>query len=196
MSFRTSRKATLLVLMVLSFSSAGHAHEGADHTALDLEKGAVPEGHHALVHPFMAHMGLPDGPGEISARVTSVEQRVDGSASGTYGFHIESGIVDGLGLHLRNDAIKFNPSTEMMLQYAVWRTPSKLSGVAVFGELEFPTGSTTDNRANGVFGVSGAYLFVPILAINSTIHYNPREKMTEWEIAFVSRLTKKYIPGI
>lgn len=189
-------RTVFVAIFLLSQASIAYAHEEGAQSALDLDSGSMPEGHHSMVHPFMAHMGLPDGPGEVSARVTSVEQRMDGVSQGTYAFHIESGVVDGVGIHLRNDAIKSNPSSEVMLQYAVWRTPSKLSGVAVFGELEFPTGNTTDNRTAGVLGVSFAYLDVPVLAVNSTIHYNPREKMIEWEIAFVTRVTKNIFPVV
>jgi hypothetical protein len=34
------------------------------------EPGAGEE--HAFLHPFLAHMGLPDGPGEVSMRVTPI----------------------------------------------------------------------------------------------------------------------------
>ncbi len=177
---------------------AGPNQAGHEHSELDLEKSvsAAPmaNNHHALVHPFLAHMGMPDGPGEINARIMSIEERNAGVASGTYGFHIEAGIIDRLGLHLRNDSIRTHSATEMMLQYAVLRSDDGLSGISVIGEVEFPTGSTADNRTKGLYGISFAYLQIPIFAINSVVHYNPVEKMVEWEISFVARMTQKIFP--
>ncbi len=170
---------------------------GTAHTELDPDKSVnspMAADHHALVHPFLAHMGMPDGPGEVSVRMMSIEERNAGIASGTYGFHIEAGIVDRLGLHLRNDAIRTHTATEMMLQYAVFRSDDGQSGISVIGEVEFPTGSTGDNRTQGLYGISFAYLRIPIFAVNSVIHYNPVEKMVEWEISFVGRLTKNIFP--
>ncbi len=183
------------IFFTLSLSSVGQAHEDAEHkkSGWDLDKAVEVSDHHALVHPFATHMGMPDGPGEMSARITSIEQRSDGAASGTYGFHIEAGIADRLGLHLRNDAVKFQDYTELMLQYAVLRSDSGLNGISLIGEVEFPTGSTT-KTTNGAVGISFAYIVLPVLAVNSVIHYMPRSKDTEWEISFVGRLTEKIFP--
>lgn len=150
--------------------------------------------HHAFVHPFLAHMGMPDGPGELSVRIMSAEERNAGAAAGTYGFHAETGITDRLGLHLRNDAVKTHSKTEMMLQYAVLRSDDNSSGISFVAEIEVPTGSTTSNRIENMFGVSFAYLWIPIFAVNSTVHYSPDDKKAEWEISFVGRLTEKIYP--
>ncbi|MDD4976034.1 MAG: hypothetical protein PHY93_16890 [Bacteriovorax sp.] len=189
---------TIFVATVLSllFFSVGHANENAEHehSNWDLDKATVqPMDHHAFVHPFLTHMGMPDAPGELSARIMSVEQRSNGSSSGTYGFHLETGIIDRLGLHLRNDAVKFHDSTEMMLQYAVLRSDSGLNGVSLISEVEFPTGPTKVKTKGGV-GVSAAYILQRVLALNSVIHYMPSEKATEWEISLASKLTDKIFP--
>ena len=182
--------------------ASDNKHKSAEHTdnsVWDIEKQVktadAPAGnHHSFVHPFLAHMGMPDGPGEISARIMSIEERNAGIASGTYGFHIEAGIVDRLGLHLRNDAVKTHSKTEMMLQYAVLKSNDGLSGISFIAEMEFPTGSTSNNRIEGLYGISFAYLWIPVLAVNSVIHYNPNEKMVEWEISFIGKLTEKIFP--
>ena len=186
---------SVALFSVLSLSSIGHAHEdaGDKHSELDLDKPVQMSDHHAFVHPFLTHMGMPDEPGELSTRIMSVEQRNDGSSSGTYGFHLETGIVDRLGLHLRNDAVKFKNSTELMLQYAVLRSDSGQNGVSIIGETEFPTGSTNE-KTKGVVGVSFAYILVPAFAANSVIHYIPSEKAVEWEISLASKLTEKIFP--
>lgn len=181
----------LITFLALILSAMGHTNEA--HSHWDLDKATPVNDHHALVHPFLTHMGMPDGPGEMNTRITSVAQRSDGSVSETYAFHLEAGIVDRLGLHLRNDAVKFNKSSELMLQYAVLRSDSGLSGVSLIGEVEFPTGPTTEKATEGV-GVSFAYVLLPVLAINSVVHYIPRNKLTEWEISFLGKLTEKIFP--
>ena len=148
--------------------------------------------HHTFVHPFVAHMGMPDEPGEVSVRVMSVAERNAGLVSGTYGFHLEAGVSDRLGLHLRNDAVATHNRTEMMLQYAVLKSGE--NGIALIGEVEFPTGPTTDNQKKYLYGVSFAYTWETLVSVNSVAHYRPQEKMTEWEIAFVSRLNEKIYP--
>lgn len=187
-----------MALNALLINSLTMADEGQHSSGWDVEKQASSTtkagDHHAFVHPFLAHMGMPEGPSEVSVRLMSVEERNVGVAGGTYGFHFEVGIIDRLGLHLRNDAVKTHSKTEMMLQYAVLKSNDGLSGISLVAELEFPTGSTLSNRTEGLYGVSFAYLWVPALAINSTIHYNPDEKAAEWEIAFVGRLTEKIFP--
>ena len=190
-------KYIFFAVILLSLSSSrgfAHGEDSKSSPGLDMDKTQA-MGHHALVHPFLAHMGMPDEPGEISARVNAIEQRSDGVASGTYGFHIETGIVDRLGLHLRNDALSTHANSELMLQYALLRSSDNQSGVALIGEWEFPTGATTET-GQGLVGVSFAYVVVPVLAINSTIHYSLREKMIEWEISFLAPLTEKIFPII
>ena len=187
--------AMLLILPISSFAQTTEDTAEHKHSGWDLEKSLVTEDHHALVHPFLAHMGMPDGPGEMSTRINSVEQRSGSMATGNYGFHLEAGLADKFGLHLRNDAVNSRPTSEMMLQYAVLKSASGLSGISIFGEAEFPTGPAAENNdVNGLYGISFAYIVVPVIAINSTIHYGPRDQMTEWEISFVKSLTDKIFP--
>lgn len=190
-----SKTISAVTFFTLLFGSVGHANENMDHkqSNWDLDKGSQINDHHALVHPFVAHMGMPESPGELNARISTVEERSDGSSQGTYAFHFETGIVDRLGLHLRNDAVKFKKNTELMLQYAVIRSGSGANGISLIGELEFPTGPTEETTAGG-FGISFAYILLPALSVNSVVHYFPRDKMTEWEIAFVSKLNEKIFP--
>lgn len=195
MSAKNPTTIIIVYVFFLLFNSVSYADENAkhEHSSWDLEKVAQGSDHHALVHPFLTHMGMPDNPGELSTRIMSVDQRSADVTSGTYGFHLETGIFDRLGLHLRNDAIKFHNYTELMLQYAVLRSDSGLNGVSLIGEAEFPTGATTETTKGGI-GISFAYVLSPIFAVNSVIHYVPRDRETEWEISFVSALTEKIFP--
>ncbi len=187
-----------LLLNSMLFADEKNQHE---HSTWDLEKAterssdksSAPSDHHALVHPFLTHMGMPDNPGELNARIMTVEQRIGGVTNGSYAFHFESGIIDRLGLHLRNDGVKFHRNTELMLQYAVLRSDSGLNGISLIGETEFPTGPTT-TKTKGGGGISFAYIFLPVLAINSVVHYLPSDKLVEWEISFAGKLTEKIFP--
>jgi hypothetical protein len=186
--------AFLISTIALANEPKPEDHGNDDHSEVKDVKTVAPGDHHAFVHPFVAHMGMPDNPGEVSVRLMSVEERNAGMANGTYGFHLEAGIVDRLGLHLRNDSVATHKTTELMLQYAVLRSESGKNGLSLIGELEFPTGATSDNKSKGLLGISFAYAWAPIVAVNSVVHYSPEEKMVEWEIAFVSRLTEKIFP--
>lgn len=186
--------AFLTCTIALANEPKSEDHGNDDHSEVKIVKTVATGDHHAFVHPFVAHMGMPDNPGEVSFRLMSVEERNAGIANGTYGFHLEAGIVDRLGLHLRNDSVATHKRTELMLQYAVLRSESGNNGVSLIGELEFPTGPTSDSKSEGLFGVSFAYTWAPFVAVDSVVHYSPEEKMVEWEIAFVSRLTEKIFP--
>ena len=183
-------------MLITSLAQAHEPKSNSDTTHLqghtEPPRTEMTVSHHAFVHPLVAHMGMPDEPGEVSVRVMSIAERNAGLVNGTYGFHLEAGVVDRLGLHLRNDAVATHNRTEMMLQYAVLK--SRENGIALIGEVEFPTGPTTDNQKKYLYGVSFAYYWESILSVNSVAHYSPQEKMTEWEIAFVSRLNEKIYP--
>ena len=143
-------------------------------------------------------MGMPDGPGEVSVRLNSIQQRETGATAGTaastMGFHLEAGIFNRLGLHLRNDGVALSKMTEMMVQYAILKSENGKSGLALIGEIEFPTGATAESKKEYLYGISFAHTWDSILSVNSVIHYNPEEKMTGWEIAFVTKLTENFFP--
>ena len=187
----SSRLNLVLLPIVLAFvtSSVAQAHGDEEKT----DEGAM-KSHHELVHPFMAHMGMPDEPGETSLRVTSMQERNGQGSTGTYAFHIEAGIIDRVGLHLRNDGVGTRKNTELMVQYAVLKSESSSDGLALIGEVEFPTGPNAENRGRGLLGISFALTPVSVIGINSVIHYGPEQKMIDAEIAFVGRLTKTLFP--
>ncbi|OYZ23575.1 MAG: hypothetical protein B7Y39_04525 [Bdellovibrio sp. 28-41-41] len=195
------KKVALMVLALLVCSEA-QTHETNSEADTKPNHAGNPEAksasndHHAFVHPFVAHMGMPDEPGEVSLRLMSIQERNTGATTGGYGFHLEAGVIDSLGLHLRNDNVATHNRTEMMLQYAVLKSESGQNGLSLIGEVEFPTGATTDNQSKGLFGVSFAYSLSSVLNVDSVVHYSPDEKMVEWEIGFVSRLTENIFPVV
>lgn len=149
----------------------------------------------AFVHPFLAHMGLPDALGEVSLRLTGFRQR-DGSGA-TYGdtaYHLEAGLGHRLGLHMRADGLKHEDYSEVMLQYAVLEDAGMRNGLAVFGQVSIPSGPVGGNRYKGLVGVSGTLTYRDRMTWNADVHYDPKDEMGEYESAFVFRGTDQLFP--
>ena len=56
-----------------------------------------------IAHPFLTHEGLPDAVGSYSTRLSSLATRIDGTTKGDFAFHVETGLTENIGLHLRSD---------------------------------------------------------------------------------------------
>ncbi|MHB9154437.1 MAG: hypothetical protein ACYC5N_01940 [Endomicrobiales bacterium] len=147
-----------------------------------------------FVHPFLAHMGMPDTPNEGSLRLTGFQTRFNGMTNSDLALHVEAGLVPRLGLHIRSDGIQKEEFSEVMLQYAVMADKNVSQGISVFGQLNIPTGSIENNDYRGLFGISGRFIFPAFMICDANIHYDPGEKMAEYEAAFVFRASSKYFP--
>jgi hypothetical protein len=149
-----------------------------------------------FVHPFLAHMGMPDNPGEVSLRTTILKSQYNGDAESDLAFHIEAGLAKNLGLHARADGINHEPYSEVMLQYGLLHDAAMHYGFSVFGQVSIPTSQVKSNTYKGLFG--GSYMLMPadFLLINGDVHYNPKDKMAEYEDAFVFRQNAKFFPII
>jgi hypothetical protein len=147
-----------------------------------------------FVHPFLAHMGMPDEPGEVSLRTTALQSQYAGETESDLSFHVEAGLVKNLGLHVRADGINHEPYSEVMLQYGLYTGPQSRYGFSVFGQISVPTGPVDNNEYKGLFG--GSYMFMPTdyLLINGNVHYNPKDDMAEYEDAFVFRQNATFFP--
>ncbi len=143
-----------------------------------------PSGHHAMTHPFLSHMGLPDGPGEISVRVTGIQRGLRESSATDLAFHVEAGIVDRLGLHLRNDAITgagmSSPNgemedhgTELMLMYAVLQDAEATRGLSIFGEVAVPTVRRDGPSIKYGGGAGGRFILATRLQWDGLVHVSP-----------------------
>jgi hypothetical protein len=183
----------------------GHAHQEATKEAaeFDLESLDEPEhemamGHHAFAHPFLTHMGIPDGPGEISIRVGATQEAYNDEVSRDLALHIETGIWNRVGLHFRNDAIKANTHAEMMIQYAVLQNKHGDSGISAFVELEFPTNYVPEDKdkVEAEVGLSARNTFSKYGIIDAGIHYSPEESMVTIEASGILRLTPTIFPII
>ncbi|MFZ5477616.1 MAG: hypothetical protein ACOZNI_12640 [Myxococcota bacterium] len=162
--------------------------------------GREPTGHHAMTHPFLAHMGIPDGPGEVSVRASGIRRADGGMAAGDYAVHVEAGIVRRLGLHLRNDAVtgggmaeEGDHGTELMLQYAFLVDAESTRGASVFAEVSAPTVVGDGYPVRGGLGLSARYLWRTRLLLDGVVHLDPTEGLSalavEWEVSAQVRPT-------
>ncbi len=133
-------------------------------------------------HPFFNHMGIPDMPGMVSIRVSGYRQGKRAEASKEdFGIHIEAGLYNRVGLHIRNSEIKESPRTDVMLMYSVIQDRGGKSGVSVFGGALVPSGTIPEKEEGviGAFGVSGRYFLEKRAVFDGNIHYMPQMKMYE-----------------
>ncbi len=148
-----------------------------------------------FVHPFLTHMALPDPPGTMSLRVTGFQQRQDSTVGQDMALHIEAGLLRNLGLHIRTDGIKTSPYSEVMLMYSFLHDASYSNGLSVFGQISIPTGpGVKSNALKYLFGLSGRLTAPKILVVDADIHYNPADKMAEYEGSFVFKASKLLYP--
>ncbi len=172
-------------------SMSGSEHQG---TATE----GVSMGHHAFAHPFFTHMGMPDGPGEVSVRTAAIQNAYNDNVSRDLALHIETGLWNHIGLHFRNDAIKANNYSEMMVQYAMLQNKHADSVISVFTELEFPTNHIPEgqDKVELEIGVSGRKIFSKYGILDAGVHYSPEESMVSLEASGVLRLTPTIFPII
>lgn len=139
-------------------------------------------------HPFLAHMGMPDNPGEISLRIIGFQQRLAGISQNGYGAHLETGLWDRVGLHIRNDDIQ-RDGTEIMLQFAFLRSQDKEEGIAAIVENEMP----------GLTGEAVAKFKVGLTAIKKlwgqplhlAWHYGPSDRSSEYTASQIINVNER-----
>jgi hypothetical protein len=146
-------------------------------------------------HPFLTHMGVPEGVGVFALRVTALTTRADGKSVGDFGFHLEMGLTKTIGLHIRNDAVRSNSYTEAMFQFAAITSKDGMSGFGPLIEFEFPTHSGAGSRIGSLIGFTTA-LANPRVSFNQVLHYNPREDAVEGSAALVARIAKGVFPVV
>lgn len=146
-------------------------------------------------HPFLTHMGVPEGVGVFALRVSLLTTRADGKSTSDFGFHLETGLTKTIGLHIRNDAFLTNPRTEAMFQFAAIMSKDGMSGFAPLIEFEFPTHSGAGSRIEELVGFSTA-LANPRVSFNQVLHYSPREDAAEGSAALVARVAKGVFPVV
>jgi hypothetical protein len=184
-----STKGLLLLFCIALFFVCTTPVYAADASAMDM--GSMGD---MFAHPFWVHMGVPDKPGEVDMRILGYRSRLEGMASGDFGLHLEAGLLPGLGIHIRADGIYNEPDGEIMLMYSFLHDSEMNNGISVFGEAEIPTGAGGDVTTQYVFGLSGRLTAGQVVVWDGNLHYNPKEKMYEYESSFVFRMSSKIYP--
>ncbi|MDZ4865091.1 MAG: hypothetical protein SGJ01_16850 [Gemmatimonadota bacterium] len=146
-----------------------------------------------VAHPFLTHMGVPEGVGVFSLRASGLVTRADSKTEGDFGFHFETGLTKTIGLHIRNDAFRTNSHTEAMFQFVAIMSKDGMSGFAPLIEFEFPTKSGAGSRIESLIGFTTA-LANSQIALNQVIHYNPREDAVDGSAALVARVAERFFP--
>ncbi len=145
-----------------------------------------------IAHPFFTHEGLPDAVGVYSGRISGLATRADGQTKGDFAFHLETGLTDKLGLHIRSDQFLMERRSEVMLQYALLKSADGESGFAPIVELEFPTRSG-GGKARVLVGFTSK-LARGNFALNQVVHYNLSEKMVDASVGLVLRASDRIYP--
>ena len=146
-------------------------------------------------HAFFTHDGLPEGAGVWNLRSAALATRADGRTEGDFAFHLETGITERIGLHLRNDRFRDQPRSEAMFQFAAVTSRDGMSGFAPLVEFEVPTRSGAGRRVNTLVGFT-AKLANARAAFNSVVHYDPREDMTDNSASLVVGATDRIFPVV
>lgn len=202
------KKQCLIVLCViilittsvyqLTFAQQEHSQTTAGEMSKMTEKSQVAEGEEEMFpHPFLVHMGISDKPGMLSMRLTGYRQGFSTESYQTdFAFHLETGLYNRLGLHVRNDAIKQEPRTDVMLMYTVLHDKKTESGISVFGAGLIPSGTIPEDEDKVVaaFGVGARKVFRDLAIFDGDVHYMPQMKMAEYEFAGVFKATQYFFP--
>ena len=141
-----------------------------------------------VAHPFFTHMGIPEAVGMYSLRLSALSTQMDGNSKGDFGFHLETGLSEFIGLHIRNDAFLNSAHTEIMFQFAAIRSKNKMNGFSPIIEFEIPT-HKGEKYFNVLVGFSTT-LSNSQIAFNQILHYSPREDMYEGSAALVYKIGK------
>lgn len=147
-----------------------------------------------VAHPFFTHMGLPEGVGTHSLRLSGLVNNDQGRTGSDFAFHYETGLTDTIGLHIRNNGFTTTPHTEAMFQFAAIKSKNGMNGFAPIIEFEFPTHSGAQG-INTLVGFSTMFSSTRS-AFDQVLHYSPKEDMWEGSAAFVWKASPKLYPVV
>ena len=189
---RVRLTAGLFTLGALGIAGAAPRRAAAQMPESPAASGAEQE---EVPHPFFTHMGIPEGRGVFNLRASALSTRADGRQVGDFAFHLETGITERIGLHIRNDQFIAVPRTEAMFQFAAVMSKDGMSGFAPLIEFNFPTRSGAGRRVNTLAGYTVA-LVNPRVSFNHVVHYDPREDGGDASAALVTRVAGRFFPVI
>lgn len=181
-SAQTLARACLLVFVL-----AGLAGAPRPATAQSQEEQEI-------AHPFFTHEGLPDQVGSYSMRTSGLATRIDGQTNGDFAFHLETGLTENIGLHIRSDQFLQSRRSEAMFQFVAWKSQDGKSGFAPIIEFEIPTRSGGGKPATLV-GFTSKFENSRV-ALNQVVHYDPAEKSVDASASVVLRATPRVYPVV
>src|SRR5450759_3672504 len=172
----------------------GQTQDTTKSVAPDQTKMNMDEREMDIVHPFFTHMSMPDAVGHYALRLSGIAIRKGGHTSGDFGFHLETGLSERIGLHIRNDRVSNNAHTEIMVQYAAIRSRDGMSGFSPFIELEIPT-HEDDRHIYGLVGFSTMWS-THRFELNQSVEYSPEEEALEGSLSMVGKVGQRVFPVV
>ncbi len=186
---KQTMRALLFLLGMAVFLQPAFCQSNDTMKGMDMAGGEM-----NIVHPFFTHMGLPDPAGHYALRLSGAAAREEGHTRGDFGLHLETGLADRLGLHIRNDRVLNNAHTELMLQYAAIRSRDKMSGFSPFVEVEVPT-HKDERHTYGLVGFSTMWSTLR-LEVNQSLEYSPEEEALEGSVSLVGKVGTRLFPVV
>jgi len=184
----------------LTFAQQEYGEAALGETGKMMEKvRSMEEEEEIFPHPFLIHMGISDKPGMLSLRLTGYRQGFNLEPYQTdFALHLETGLYNRFGLHIRNDAIKQEPRTDVMLMYNILQGKGAESGVSLFGAGLIPSGtiSEDEDKIIGAFGIGARKVFRDLVIFDGDVHYMPQMKMAEYEFSGLFKGTQHFFPVI
>ncbi|MCX5800328.1 MAG: hypothetical protein NTX17_02965 [Candidatus Eisenbacteria bacterium] len=147
-----------------------------------------------VAHPFFTHMGMPEGVGNYTLRLDGTATTGEGKTEGDFGFHLETGLSETIGLHIRNDRVSSNPHTEITFQFAALSSHDRMSGFSPFMEFEIPT-HEGEKTIYTLVGFSTAWA-TSGFALNQSLEYSPKEEDVEGSASAVVKLSERFFPVV
>lgn len=138
-----------------------------------------------FVHPFLLDHGMPDSPGSANLRVNGIFTTLNGRADYGYGAHLEAGLIDRLGLNIKNNYFQ-QDGTEISLQYAFFRSHDKIEGISINLGERFP-GATGEAGTMTTFGLSAVKM-----VLGQPLHLNLHVDAQSHNISFGAAQIFKY----
>jgi hypothetical protein len=155
---------------------------------------AQPAEKEEIAHAFFTHEGLPDAVGSYSLRTSGLATRADGATKGDFAVHLETGVTENIGLHIRSDQFLQARRSELMFQFVAWKSQDGKSGFAPIIEFEIPTRSGGGKPATLV-GFTSKFENSRV-ALNQALHYNPEAKSVDASASAVLRATERIYPVV
>ena len=190
--------AGLILPSVKSFAHGDEATEGD-------KEIQTQGGHHLMTHPFLSHMALPDEPGEVGVRITPIQRAGPMGTSSDYAIHVEAGIVENLGLHIRNDSFSNSSvqgpakqmedhGTELMLMYTLLHNDDNTRGLSIFGQTSWPTVKGDGPAMRGAAGFGVRWSWANAFSFDGDVHLDPSTPPVEgeYEGSFQYRFAKGF----